>query len=322
MNHRHALTVLTRLADSSRSGKQQLTRVLGPRLNALAGDALDVSIETGDPIGPVLDKLLKAQPSFELASRLVRRLPKETIAARELAVTVTEQALSALDASPSPETTAREGRRTGLMLDLAGRLGAIGDGKRALQVAEEVVSRLDHLRQSDDSLLEFEGRAYSTLSTCLSDVGRHEESLSAIEHSVEIQRRRPGAGGNEPRWELAASLGLLSVSLSGLGRRGDALEPCLEATRILDRLVGEDAPQFQPMLADALNKLGTLQIHMGKFAAGIASARRSLELYRSLAAQDADAYLFHVAVGLNNLANNVSLAERGRGGARIGTRGS
>jgi hypothetical protein len=59
MDSRHALTVLNRLAFRCPAETGKLARALRPRLNELAAVAIEVAVESGDPVEKVLAALLK-----------------------------------------------------------------------------------------------------------------------------------------------------------------------------------------------------------------------------------------------------------------------
>src|SRR5688572_17683378 len=93
LDPKRALTVLTRLAARRPSEAWELEQALKGRLDALAVLALEVGAETGDPIGKAVASVLGIEPNATLAERLVRLLPAQTVALRELAVEVIRQCL-------------------------------------------------------------------------------------------------------------------------------------------------------------------------------------------------------------------------------------
>ena len=94
LDPKHALTVLTRLAGARRPNEAwKLEEALKGRLAALAGLALEVGAETGDPIGKVTASVLSTEADATLAEGLVRLLPPQTVALRELSAEVCRQCL-------------------------------------------------------------------------------------------------------------------------------------------------------------------------------------------------------------------------------------
>ena len=73
MDHHHPLTVLTRLAARRPDQVQLLAKALAGRLEDLAEPAIDVAIETGDPIGQVMAKVIQEEAGMESAFAISER---------------------------------------------------------------------------------------------------------------------------------------------------------------------------------------------------------------------------------------------------------
>lgn len=127
LDPKSALTLLTRLAQRRPVEARQLERALSGRFRRLASLAVDVAVETGDPIGRIAASLLDAEPDAALAERLFPLLPTETVALRELAVEVTRQCLAA--ARAASEVGLRAAKLAGT---LGIRLHALGRVRDAL----------------------------------------------------------------------------------------------------------------------------------------------------------------------------------------------
>jgi hypothetical protein len=184
MDAKHALTVLTRLAARRPTEVWKLEQALKGRLGALAVCALEVGTETGDPIGQAFDKLLREDQAPELAASLAGRIPKDTVALRELAATITEQALSAIESDPDLSACERMRKSALARLDLSFRLSSIGERRRAHEVTEAtIIGLIETPELSEEQRDLILGRAYGELSTCLSDLGKHEDSLAAAKAS-------------------------------------------------------------------------------------------------------------------------------------------
>src|SRR5712691_3891593 len=115
----NALTVFTRLAQRQPEKAVWLEQVLTENLEALAESAVAVAIETGDPIGSILAKVLHTSAHPSLAYQLYDQIPTETVALREVAVEAIRQCLEDQrhgGENGSPPTLAR------LLNNLAGRL--------------------------------------------------------------------------------------------------------------------------------------------------------------------------------------------------------
>ena len=81
----------------------------------------------------------------------------------------------------------------------------------------------------------------NSLSTCLSDLGRREEALAAIEEAVASYRELAAAYPDAFRSDLAKSLNSLSTCLGDLGRYD-------EVSKVREELdaLGGDAPSITP----------------------------------------------------------------------------
>jgi len=223
-----ALTVLTRSAqrrwalgptvEARQAGRERLEEALAVDLPGLAELAMKVSVETdvgygersGALLGDALGEVLERSGDYELARRLVAKMPETTT---------------------------------------------------ALRLAAEVATRLcrDELRTRNPN--DEEGRSElarlnSNLSVRLSELGRREEALSAIEEAVVHYRDLSSTRPEAFLPDLAGSLNNLSLRLSELGRREEALLAIEEAVEILIPFFGRHPAAFA-MLAEKM--LGNLR---------------------------------------------------------------
>ncbi|MCB9764574.1 MAG: tetratricopeptide repeat protein [Alphaproteobacteria bacterium] len=102
----------------------------------------------------------------------------------------------------------------------------------------------------------------------------------------------------------------LSVWLSSLGRREEALSATLEAVDLFRRLTRAHPDAFNHDLAGSLNNLGIKLSELGHREEALAAAQEAVDLYRRLARARPDAFNPDLARSLNNLSNQ--LAELGR----------
>jgi len=119
-----------------------LERALQGRLEPLAGIALDVAIEIGDPVGAVLAEVVKSDGSASLAEKLMERSPEQTVALRELGVVTTEIVLRWRKSTwrePSEDQRVEIAR---LANNLGARLSALGRHEDALEATGEAVEKL------------------------------------------------------------------------------------------------------------------------------------------------------------------------------------
>ena len=98
----------------------------------------------------------------------------------------------------------------------------------------------------------------------------------------------------------------LSIRLSDVGERGEALVVAREAVELY-RALAEASPQaYMPDLAMSLNNLANHLSAVGERGEALVAAREAVELYRALAEDSPAAYTPDLAGALNNLANILS----------------
>jgi tetratricopeptide (TPR) repeat protein len=102
----------------------------------------------------------------------------------------------------------------------------------------------------------------------------------------------------------------LSVRLSDLGRRGEALAAGEEAVGLYRELAANNRDAFLPDLATALNNLGNRFSALGRRDEALTATEEAVRLYRELAAKNRDAFLPDLASALNNL--GCTFSELGR----------
>jgi tetratricopeptide (TPR) repeat protein len=117
-------------------------------------------------------------------------------------------------------------------------------------------------------------------------------------------------GREELKPEVARLANNLSIRLSEMGRRADALAPAQEAVDLGRVLAQRNPDAFQPDLAMSLNNLANRLSGMGRRAEALAPAQEAVELRRALAQRNPDAFQPALAMSLNNLA--AFLCEMGR----------
>ncbi len=110
--------------------------------------------------------------------------------------------------------------------------------------------------------------------------------------------------------EKSGHLNNLSVHLSALGRREEALEPAREAVDIYRRLAQDNPRAFMPDLAMSLNNLANILSELGRREEALEPAQEAADIYRQLAEDNPQAFMPDLAGSLNNLA--IRLSELGR----------
>ncbi len=292
----HVLTVLTRLSQRRPTQSRQLRDALDGRLAELAPIAIQVGVETGDPIGRVLADCLASNPDPALAARLHPLIPDDTVALRELAVAVTIQYLDQVRAQD-----AAQGAQATLLNNLAGRLLDLGQPARAAALAEESVALYRRLVDGGrNTLRPGLAMALNTLSVAHAAAGETDQALEPARESVALYRQ--SVAGSDPATAalLAQSLNTLANRLMAYGRWPEALAAAQESVAIYSGLPG--SPLRLGYLARALDTLSYAQIDCGHAQEAVQTSRRSQTLYRYLAEDDPDGYEPLLGVSCCNLA--------------------
>ena len=146
----------------------------------------------------------------------------------------------------------------------------------------------------------------NNLSVRLSDLGRREDALAAIEEALAIQRDLAAARPDVFRPDLATSLNSLSNRLSALGRREDALAAIEEAVAIRRDFAAARPDAFRSDLATSLNNLSNHLSDLGRHEDALAAIEEALAIQRDLAPARPDAFRPDVARSLTNLSGRLS----------------
>jgi tetratricopeptide (TPR) repeat protein len=146
----------------------------------------------------------------------------------------------------------------------------------------------------------------NNLAVRLSDLGRREEALVAIEEAVRLRRDLAAARPDAFTPDLAMSLNNLANMLSALGRREEALACIEEAVQLLREVAADHSDAFIPDLATALSNLANMLSGLGRREEALACIEESCRLGRDLAAASPDAFTPDLATSLSNLANMLS----------------
>ena len=117
----------------------------------------------------------------------------------------------------------------------------------------------------------------------LSDLGRREEALAAIEEAVTIRRELARARPDAFLPDLAMSLNNQSHGLSDLGRREEALAAIEEAVTIRRQLARARPDAFLPDLATSLNNQSVRLSDLGRREEALAAIEEAVTIYRQLA---------------------------------------
>jgi len=151
------------------------------------------------------------------------------------------------------------------------------------------------------------------------DAGSYSDSVPLREVTFVVTARKvallrghgeeSGSSVSNPA-DLARSLNNLSVRLSDLGRREEALAAIGDAVELCRELASSRPEAFRPALAMSLNNLAGRLSGVGRREEALTTIEEAADLYRQLAASRPEAYRPDLAMSLNNL--SILLSDLGR----------
>jgi tetratricopeptide (TPR) repeat protein len=192
---------------------------------------------------------------------------------------------------------------------LAGQLpqSSLALADLAAQVTTALIKQLQlHATQERDHATPDIAMWLNSLALRLSDLGRREEALAAIEEAVQLYRGLAGARPDAFIPDLATSLNNLAKMLSDLGRPEEALAAIEEAVQLYRGLPGARPDAFTPNLALSLNNLASMLSDLGRPEEALAAIEEAVHLQRGLPGARPDAFIPDLATSLNNLAKMLS----------------
>lgn len=309
-----ALELLARLAQRRADQERLVHQALDGRWQALADTALEVAVETGDPVGLVLARTVGSW-SAELVERILLRCDgegfRDSVPLRELAVALARRHLAEQQErwrEPDEAQRLELARLAGNLsrwLHLDNRLDEALDFRRAGVAWYRECSGADPLDLADQLV---------GLANILSDLGRFDAALeAALEARRSYDDAAAGSGGSDLSLRAAQALHLenLGVLLLELGRTEEAVQTVQQAVRSWRLLMHDDPGQARAGdVARALSHLSATLHEAGRIPEALAAARESIARSRDLAEGRADVYLPDLAERLNNLA--ICWADLGR----------
>ncbi|MGV9565779.1 tetratricopeptide repeat protein [Streptomyces sp. NPDC003480] len=152
--------------------------------------------------------------------------------------------------------------------------------------------------------------ALENLCAALGNLGRHDQSLTAIREAVMLRRAMTLHFGNcEP--ELARALDTLASTLMDAGDVEAAAEAGREAVRHYDRLVTHEASAFKDGYAVSLMRLSAILHMANRLEEAQAMLGKAIELYRELCKVNPAAFQDQLASSLSTLATRLDTSGRG-----------
>jgi len=251
-NPKSALTIMSRIAIEWPEEIPAIESLLRADFRRLSPAAVEVAIETGGCIGPMLGKLFGENPDAKLAERIWKILPERTRTLRDLALRVAEQRLANL--SVSSET--RDLDRAVLLNDLSSRLNEAGKRARARKTADEALALCDELLLKNPS-----SAIIIRIAMVLALLSHRYMSLALPSKSFEISNRMYAAVRSIPESDLeGAPQGVIDIFVShssSLLELGD-VESAVAVARDALRLPASHAekPMVLAILAEGLLRAG------------------------------------------------------------------
>ena len=306
--HHEALTHLNRLAQRRKAGTRLIASALDGRLADSAEAAVDVAIETGDPMGPILAGMIGKQASPELAKELADYCEARGIdSAPPLQELMLEAIRLSLDRDHEKWVSLGERER----VEVVRKLNNLGQRQRA---AGQVAAALETLDAALESALQLGtsrpgpfliALTHHNLGMTYQEAGRHQEAVAATRRAVDLRRDISSSQSVSSIAELAGSLINLGNQLGSIGNYDGALESVAESVDLLRDLYAKEPIRFETEFAVGLNNLSRRLEDLGRSQEAIASAREAIAFFRLLAGEKPDQVRHFLAVGLHNLSNQL-----------------
>jgi tetratricopeptide (TPR) repeat protein len=306
-----SLTCLTRLAQRQGTARQWIAAALRERLETLIEPALNVAVETGDPIGQVLDEIFQGIEDRKLLSRVMRwfeaRPLGDPVPLMELALTVNRRLLDRRLERSGPASDQEALLDLWLSRNLAQRLRNVGHFHKALNVGRQALARARELAAGNPMLFESTlGQCLRSLATTLAVAGRHEEAAQLASEAVELFSRLQQENRHDP-YDLARSLEIQSMELGALGQSSAGLEAISQAVEIYGQLQRDNPQKFRVSLGSSLYLLSSRLSELGRWREAHEAARQASDVARDVAEAEPAAYLPRFAEFLNNLGKQLYL---------------
>ncbi len=302
------LTRLTRLArDRGSDGEQWLQRVCERRLETVAMPAIEIAVETGDPIGRILAGVLARCSEPMLVWRVMFRCDRPgfrlSVPLREVAWVATLRVLET--ASVLEDRSDEEPRAflAHLCRQASLRLAGLGDFNSAIVMANKAVEAYRKLAA------EWPGRYLSDLGECLNNLGgiQHRVGLfdaarQATLEALEIYQKTRAEDADAPaKAALAQCLDNLGLHCHTAGRFEESIHHTRQAVTIYRQLAGESPELYRGELATTLSNLTVRLRRLGPAEAALSAATEAVDELRLLVAERPDVHLPDLAAAEQNL---------------------
>jgi tetratricopeptide (TPR) repeat protein len=298
------LTVLTRLAQRQSELGRWLKAAFQGRLERLAELALEVAVETGDPIGMILAEELKGEVPVEVVLRLENLCNDErylhSVPLMEVAHIATERALASLQNQDSRDEE-KQLEKSRLLFYLGIRLRALGHLEPALDATQKAVEIYRKFASRRPEMWSHFAGGHIYVGILHQELGRPEQALVATQDALSIFRHFAELAPDIFQPALASALQNMGIWLNDLGRRDQALTAIQEGVEIRRKLAETKPDAFRSDLASSLQSLGSILLSLGRLDQALDATRESVEITRELAALRPDIYKSELASCLTNL---------------------
>lgn len=299
LDQKHALTVLTRLASRRPQEERKLRAALAGRLDSLAPQALNVAMETGDPIGRVLAETFETRGYDELSRSIEEQVPFETTALRELGLVLIRQRYNK-EIYQKPIGSAERALFVARNITFFGhRLQAVGKLSLA---PNSYLGAYEILRQlTDEAAIPVLANVLNNIALTKAELDPSEDTRDVVRMAIE-HHRWSVAHGKGSELDLADSLNTLATMHLERSEWLDAVPLLEEALGIVEASPGRNTPDGRAKLARLKNNLGLALNGSGRHAKAAALFEQSVAVARVLSDTTPDVYRQFLARYLGNLA--------------------
>lgn len=305
------LTRLTWLASDQPAERCRLARAFEKGFGELFVPAVQVAVETGDPIGQVLAEHVEARVEPRQVEKILAYLEREdydgTLPLRELFCSVTRTVLEQrLRDGPEPRTTEQERELANLHHKLGLRAREAGRVQEGLENLGEAVRLRRSLADAGVvQLLPSLAISLDGLGVTFGDLERWEKAIEASREAVAILREHAHPDAPVARSQLAKSLYTLSAAASPLERHEEAHAAASESVALYRELMRTGDRDLRGDLARSLINLAVDEAALGNPHQAVEMQREAVSLFEELAAERPDRYTFDLSMALYGLANRL-----------------
>lgn len=309
-----ALTRLNRIARRKAYAEAWIEGLLEQRIATLAGVALDVAIEGGDPMGRLLSRHLHALDDLELLEEIASRSETDVLQQSppllEVGLVAARQLLELRTGMWTEPGMVERAELAALWHNLSLRLDQTGALEEARKAAESAVARFSTLDEEYPTLFKISlGGALANLGEILRQLGLLGEAVDVLDRAVAVHRAALDLDMEEARLSLAASLDLRAVVLNDQGWHQEALALAAESLELQGR-VPQDDQDYRQYYRTMMN-FSLMLYSAGLWQDALTVAENALEWVRGLHAERPIEYGQDLARLLGNY--SMALASAGRG---------